>query len=599
MNNWKTKTLFERIVDRWLEQETDYTKANRNRDLMANYFRSDELIETDNQGDLLGKDIYNGSGSWFSRMMATGFQGSLVSKNIPWIRYMMDQNELAGINELDIWNQDIKDHMTPAYQKSNFYDIQPNFTHDGITTGSPVIFGEEDILNQRTMWMPQHYKTVRVFYDKYNQPEGVIIKDKNWTAKQLLDKFIKNDDKEGTKRQEKLSISVNEAINQGKLNETFVVYKAVFKANDPIWDSKSDSDNAFKKPNGNWRWLSVYFLELTEVEKLKQDKPLNENMGDFSQPFSVWDFDKKPWEACSRTPAFYALWDNLSLQQLDKNYGEDIQSGNRPPFIALDSMRNKLDLDAEGEMFGTKEEYDSPPKYLNRIGSIQFSKDWMNIKIDALKRWFYIDKFQMFSDLAATNKQPVSAAQIWQMAGEKATLLSPAIETHSRYLEATDARMIDIEVRAGRGPFNPGTMANITDIVMSALGNNVRSVSVRPVFIGQLAQAQKVSQAMQPIMSGLGGLRDSGLFDIDPDLVHAIRSYETMDDILEANDFPQKNIIPKKEYDEIKAGLAQQRAKDQQTALMLEAAKVAPNVSKDAVDPNSILANVAKLGGGE
>jgi len=594
MNNWQNKTLYERIVDRWLERETDYQKSNRNRDLMATYFRSDELIETDQQGDLLGKAIYNGSGSWFSRMMATGFQGSLVSKNIPWIRYMMDDNDLAGIDELDQWNQDIKDHMTPAYQKSNFYDIQPNFTHDGLTTGSPVIFGEEDLLNQRTMWMPQHYKTVRVFYDKYNQAEGVIVKDKTWTAKQILDRFVKNDDGKGTKRQDKLSISVNNAINMGQLNETFVVYKAVFRVNDPIWDGKGD--NAFKKPGGGWQWLSVYFLELSEVEKQKQDTPLNNNMGDFSQPFSIWNFDKKPWEVCSRTPAFYALWDNLSLQQLDKNYGEDIQSGNRPPFIALDSMRGRLDLSPEGEMFGTKDEYDNPPKFIDKTGSIQFSKDWIDVKVDALKRWFYIDKFQMFSDLSAQNKQPVTATQIWQMAGEKATLLSPAIETHSRYLEVTDARMIDIEVRAGRGPFNPDTMANITDIVMNALGEAANSVGVRPVFIGQLAQAQKVSQAMQPIMSALGGVRDSGLFDIDPELVYAIRTYETMDDILTANDFPQKNIIPKKEFEAIKAGLAQQREQDKQAAMMLEAAKAAPAVS-GPVDENSILSNMAGAAG--
>ena len=123
MGTWANKTLYDRITDRWREKDIDYAKVNRNRDLMATYFRSDELIETNDKGDLLGQAIYNGSGSWYSRMMATGFQGALVSKNIPWIRYQMEQYKLKGIDELDIWNQDIKDHMQDAYQKSNFYDV--------------------------------------------------------------------------------------------------------------------------------------------------------------------------------------------------------------------------------------------------------------------------------------------------------------------------------------------------------------------------------------------------------------------------------------------------------------------------------------------
>ena len=590
MSVWEDKSLFERIVDRWSEKENDYVKVNRNRELMASYFRSDELIETDDKGDLLGKEIYNGSGSWFSRMMATGFQGSLVSKNIPWIRYMMEEYKLKGIDELDIWLQDIKDYMQDAYQRSNFYDIQPNFTHDGITTGSPVIFGEEVISRGKTMWMPQHFKTVRVYYDKYNQPEGVIVKDKTWTAKHILDKFVGDGD-----RRAKLNIAVNNAIDQGMLNDTFVVYKACFKITDPIWEGKDE--NAFKKPQGNWNWLSVYFLELTEAEKDKQNKPLNNNMGDFSQPFAVWDFDKKPWECASRTPAYYALWDNISLQQADKNYGEDVQGKTRPSFIALDSMKGRVDLSPEGEMWATTaEEYDRPPKFIDRVGDIRFSPEFMDIKIEALKRWFYIDKFQMFSDLAMAKNQPVTATQIWQMAGEKATLLSPAIETHSRYLETTDARMIDIEARAGRGPFGPDVMANITDIIQSALGEAARTTGVRPVFIGQLAQAQKRTQAMEPIIGGLGALRESGLLEMDPELIMGIRTYDTMDDILEAHDFPQKNIIPKEEFAEIKAVLAQQRAQQQQAMMAIEAAKAAPSVS-GPVDENSILANVAGAAG--
>jgi len=589
MADWNKKTLYNRIIDRWKEKDSVYTKVNNNRGVISTYFRSDEIVDTDDAGNLVGVDIYNGSGSWYSRMMATGFQGSLVSKNTPWIRYMMEQFELKGIDELDIWNQDIKEYMSDVYQRSNFYSTQPQFTHDGLTTGSPVIFGEEDILNERTMWMPQHYKNVRVYYNKFNEPEGVIVEDKTWTAKQILDTFVKKDDDEHTKGEKKLSTAVNLALRAGMLNEVFTVYKATFKITDPIWDG--EGDNKFKKPTGNWKWLSVYFLELSSAEKSKQDTPLNENMGDFTQPFAIWNFDKKPWEPSSRTPAWYAIWDNLSLQQLDKNYLEDVQNANRSAFVALDTMKGRVDLSPEGEMFVTKSEYESPPKFIDRVSGLQFSKDLMELKIEALKRWFYTDQFQMFSDLALRNKQPFTATQIWQMAGEKATLLSPAIETHSTYLETIDARMIDIEVRAGRGPFNPQRMANITDIVLSNLQRPVRSVGVRPVFIGRLAQAQKVSQTLEPITSTMEVVKP--LMEINPQIRFMYRWYETANDINEANDFPQKNVVPKEEWEKMVEDDNAAAAQQLQTENAVELMKASKSLGAP-IDETSILSGVTE-----
>lgn len=589
--DWNKKPLLQKIIDRWSGKDGEYNRVNRNRQIITRYFRSDEIVSTNDKGELVGQNIYNGSGSWYSRMMATGFQGALVSKNIAWIRYQMEQFELKGVDELDVWVQDIKDHMSDSYQRSNFYGQQPQFTHDGVTTGSPVMFGEEEILEQRTMWMPQHYSKVRLYYNKYNEVEGCIVKDDTWTAKQIVETFAKNDDSEGTKRKEKFSLSVNTAYEQGSLEEVFTVYRATFKVMDPMWDG--NDENKFKKPSGNWKWLSVYFLDLTDRDK--KNTPLNDNIGYFSQPFAVWNFDKKPWEISSRTPAWYAIWDCLSLQQIDKNFHENMQLKNRGPIVALDTMRNRLRLSPEGRMFVSKAEYDSPPKVVDMIGDINLNKEMVEIKVEALKRWFYIDQFQMFTDLTRTNKAPVATVQIWQMAGEKATLLSPAIETHSTYLEVIDERMMDIEIQAGRGPFAPDVMANITDVIMNTLEKPVSKISVKPVFIGSLAQSQKTSQALQPIQASIEAVTPlAALFPDMPALM--IREYDTANDIFEALDFPQKNIVPKEEYEEAKASLAQKRAEDAELAKALEIAKASKDVS-GPVDETSVLANVAGGGG--
>ena len=587
--DWNKKPLLQRIIDRWTEKDGEYNRVNNNRQSITRYFRSDEIVSTDEKGQLVGQNIYNGSGSWFSRMMATGFQGALVSKNIAWIRYQMEQFELKGVDELDVWVQDIKDQMSDSYQRSNFYALQPQFTHDGVTTGSPVMFGEEKINEQRTMWMPQHYSKVRLYYDKYNEVEGCIIKDDTWTAKQIVDTFANNDDREGTKRKKKFSISVNKAYESGSLDEVFIVYRATFKVTDPIWDGSGE--NNFKKPSGNWTWLSVYFLELTDAEKDKKNTPLNDNIGYFSQPFAVWNFDKKPWEVSSRTPAWYAIWDCLSLQQIDKNFHENMQLKNRPPTISLDSMRNRLQLSPEGKMYATdKSEYESPPKIIDMIGDINLNKEMVEIKVEALKRWFYIDQFQMFTDLTRTNKAPVATVQIWQMAGEKATLLSPAIETHSTYLETIDARMMDIEIQAARGPFAPDVVANITDVILSTLEKPINKISVKPVFIGSLAQAQKASQALQPIQTTMEAM--DLMFARNPQLLMKYRWYKLSSKVEDALDFPQDVVVPEEEWDELVRLDNEAKAQEKQQLMLIEAAKAAKGLS-GPVDETSVLAAVA------
>ena len=596
MPDWKTRTLYDRIHDQWMSKESQYSRRNTNVETVIRCFRSDETptkgseqstYDSENM-EFFGKDIYNGSGAWYSRMMATGFQGSSVSKNIVWIKYMMEEFELKGVDQLDIWLQDMQDYMTNVYQRSNFYQVQPQFTLDGLTIGSPLMFGEEDILEKKTMWTPQYYRNVRMYYDRFNQCEGVIVRDPRWTAKQIYDEFIVTDDENGTKAKQKLTLAINKSLDAGALGDEYVVYRAVFKVNDKIWDDSNE--DGFRKPAGSWKWLSVYFLELSDADQDKKNNPLNDNMGFFTQPFTYWDFDKKPWEASSRTPAWYAIWDCMGLQQVYKNFLENMQLKNRSPKVILDTMKGRVALSPEGEMYVTDAEYDRAPKSLDLIGDVMLNKEMSDIFEDALKRWFYIDRFQMFSDLTRTNKQPVTATQIWQMAGEKATLLSPAIETHSKHLEMADARMIDIEVHRGEGPFDPDVMANITDIIENTLGRTARSFGVRPVFVGPLAQAQKVSQAIEPITATMGAV--SPLIEMFPELRHKYRPYEISGKIEDAFDFPQDGVKPKEEYDEIVDAERQAALANQQAQMAIEMAKAAPAVS-GAVDETSILAETA------
>jgi hypothetical protein len=570
----KEKSLYDRLVDRWAEMDSKYNKLNRNRDIIVNYFRCDEVLETDQSGHLVGQDIYNASGMWYSQMMARGFQGSLVSKNIPWIEYMIDYYELQGVDDLDIWMQEIKNFMIDDYQRSNFYDVQPQFTLDGITTGSPVMFGEEDIATRRVMWMPVHYKNVRVFYDKFNEPEGVIVREKDWTAKQLMDTFIGKDDESGTRRRAMLPAPVNQAIDAGRLNDEFTVYRGVFKVTDPIWDG------GWEKPKGDWTWLSVYFCELASSDINMKNKPLNMNPGYFSQPFVVWDYDKKPWEPAARTPAWYAIWDNLGLQDIDKAFMENMQLKNRPPRYALSEQKGRLDFSSEGVTYLDREDYGLPPKALDMIGDISLNEKMVQINENKIARWFMADLWQKFSELIRTNKQPVTAAQIWQMVAEKSTLLSPAIESHSKYLKVSDARHINIASRRGEYPFDPQSVFDASEVIAANTRRPIQGIKIAPIFVGALAQAQKRNQELEPLRAGVGVIMESGITQLSPEAKFVIRGYKTVDKMLQALGFPQDCVRPEEEVDKMVAAEQQAMQQQQQFDNSIEAAKA----SKPAAD---------------
>lgn len=587
---WTERSLLQRIKDQLEQIQRKYQNFIISRDWIVTLFRTDLGINFDREGKFFGEGIYEGTAPWASRTMAKGLQGNMVSRGVDWLMYRMQQEELNGVDELDIWCQDIKDHMTQVYKQSNFYDVQPGFIHDGVTIGSPLMFGEEDVATSSIMWLPQHYINCFIFYNRFNKVEGVIIEDKHWTAKQIFDTFITEKTPEARKaaRKEKLSNTLNKAIDEGNMLDEFTILRAVFKRDDPIWDG--GEQYKFKKPIGGQTWIDVYFE--SDTEKDKDNEPLKKS-GHFSQPFVVMDYDKKLWEACSRTPAYDAIWDTASSNDTFKAFLENLKLKNRPPIMHLDTMAGRLQLGAEGLIPVNKQEYQTPPKALfETIGDITMTKEGSDILAANIKRHFQLEFFTRFNDLANTNKQPVSVQQILKMAAENATLLNPAIDALTRYLAVADERMLGIEMQARRGPFDLATMANIQDVVASNIKSRTGKFGVIPEFVGLLARAQKMQQQLEPIMTGVD-IVTSIAAKLNPNLVNTLKGYEVIDTALNAINFPKNIINTEDDYDEIEAAINRAKAQTAQTQTAIEMMKASKNI-QGPVDPNSVLAGAGQ-----
>jgi len=579
---YKDRKLYERITDRLEQKKPAYDRFNVARDSINEYFRLDIGIDAEesNRGDFFGRNMYESTGPWAAKTMAKFFQGSLVSPNTDWIKYAMRQSELVGVDELDIWCQDVKDHMTSVYRRSNYYQTLPRYTLDGLTTGSPVLFVEEtDPIKGTIKCLQHHYKHCFMFYDKYGDIEGIILKDPTWTARQIEQKFSNGATSE--KDYAKYSTSLQNDLKQGNFNAEHTIIRAIFKYDDPLFNREG-----FKKPRGK-KWISVYFEENGPPDR--KDTPLLVE-GFFTRPFMTWNYNRLEYEMVSRTPAFEAIYDVLSQQQAYKNWLENAALKNRPPRIALSTMKNRLELWPEGLTYVDDEEYQKPPHNLDVVGDVLYNKETSDILAEAIKRHFMLDALMRFSEIAKNNKQPLTVYQLWKIAGENSTLLSPAIESYSGdLLGPVDVRFVDIEYRAGRGPFDRMRMEEISEIVWANLKTYTEPFGLAPEFIGPLARAQRLQQAVEPIISGLQTL--APVFQMFPEAKYVMKQYELADRIVQATDFPLDVINTKEDFEKIIAEISQQAFQQKQFDNAIEMAKASKDVS-GSVEPDSFLGAV-------
>lgn len=587
--SWSERTLYDRLNDRWTQIDSKMSTFQVNRDIISTYFRPDldtEVQGNDTFGNILGRKVYEGTPAHALHVASTGLRGNTVSESLDWIKYQMGQFELRGVDKLDAWCQDIKDHMQAVYRSSNFYQVQQGFTKDALSIGSPFMFIEESSpVTGIIKCLPQHCKHCRVAYNKYNEMEGVFVLDPTWSAKQIFDRFCKGDTNEERMgiAKEKLSTTLINAIENGTHTDEYRIFRAVFRKDDPIWIGID-----FKVPSGDYQYLGVWF----EYDTVKYRNDPLEIERFFGRPGVVWDYDKRPYEPCSRTPCYYALWDVVSLQDSHKNFLENNQLKTNPPRYYLKAMANRLKLGPKGLIPLSREEYQCPPKTLDLIGDIAYNEKMSEMLGKAVERHLHTDSYNMITQLTQGHPEKINDLHMLQLIAEKSTMLSPEIETQQKYLSDCDERFVGIEANAGRGPFAPDVMANITDIIMSNIKNKNSIVSVQPQFMGILYQAQRMTARLAPIQKGLEFIAQAAQV-LGLTATKIVKPYQLLDKGLSALDFPDDAKLEEKDFNNIIAAMQQKQAQDEAFMKTIEAAKASKGLNK-SIEPNSPMENMSK-----
>lgn len=568
MTAYSEKSLFDRIIDRHGQLVKLRAPFDPARKTIVEHFRPDLTLTVDDEGIFLGSDIIEGSGPWYLAVMARGFQGSLVGPSIEWLRYHMRETFFKGIDEINQWLQEFEEQMYWAYRNSNYYEILPSFITDGLAQGSPVTLADEDISSGKVIYTIPHY-TENYLSKNWLGEDDVYHREYDMTAMQAGRMFDK----------EKLSDGIQNEIKLGNHYAKHKFIMAIYSEDDDIFNDLKKEDKKYKP---NRPWMQFFLEKNTDVLKKKPLPVMKGRIslvknGYWSKPFSTWHYHRNPHETYARTPAWYALPDTKGNSALWTTLYEAAEYSVRPAMWTMANQKGRLRLMPGGQNWPlTNTDYDRPPQTINKDQKYPFGMDMADRVETKIERHFHTRLFQMIDKYNREHKQPPTAFQIFQMQGENAGQLGPAVQSfEGGLLKPNDDRMMEIEGRAGRLPPPP-------DIVLEYSGGEVD-----PMFTGPLAMAQKMFLGVQRIHNGLAGAQP--IFEMWPETKFKVRASMLVEKVLEDLNFPQNCIIPEDEYQEYLEVLAQQEQEDRQLDQAERVAKTVQSISKD-VEPNSPIA---------
>jgi hypothetical protein len=359
---YKDKSLYDRFVTiRQARMETEKDLYLPVIESIVEYLRPDLTVKKD-RGKQAGESIVEGTAHFDARTMATWFVGNMVGPTLDWIRYQMGSMRYRGDDEFNAFLQRMARFMLEqvyAYPHSNFYEVNEPYALDGLTTGSPVMLVENDTLNRRKTCILPHYSENFLMRDYFGN-------DIAYHRKQ----DIKNLDAEQAFGYDNLPRQIRNEIDNGHFFTEHTYLMCISRAGDRIFQD-------LKEPLPIWTpWVKLWFC--TKGLATDEKKPLNFRYiknpdgsqtilpvsapGFWYRPFNSWHYHRLPHETYARTPAWNAMPDVKGLNAAWRSIHDVAHKYARPAHYALESIKPKLRLGAQGVTWLSPYEYDRPPK---------------------------------------------------------------------------------------------------------------------------------------------------------------------------------------------------------------------------------------------
>lgn len=507
--------------------------------------REDIRIEDafNDKGQRFGRQVYDGTPLGALNTWADGMQGFLVSQSINWFKSEMSNPLLNNIDNVREWLQIYDMKMYSAFRRGNFYASLPAWFRDSGSIGTATLFTEEDVGAGRAVHTTIHPREIFIAENKFGEVDTVHRKFM-LTARKAVQMF-------GDKVSDVIK---NNAQNYPDKEHEFI--HAVFPNDDRVI-GKSTSSNKF--------FRSIY-LE-TRGEGTNKVGDIARDSGFDINPYAVWRFRKSSDEIYGRSPAADALTEVFSLNQIGKTMIQAAQKEVDPPLNVPSEMRGRVRIEPHGYNY-----YAQTDRTISPIGTgIKYP---IGIEQQRDIRESMNDKFRVEFFKAFIGRQgEATATEILEIKSEQAGLMTAQVD--SLYIEGL-RKIFDIvsDIEDRRGAFTEEAgMPPIPDEIAESGG------AINFILTGPLAQAQRRLFELRPINNTIETLSPIAAV-LGPEILDVINKDELSEIVAEAGSFPQKAINSRAVRKQIRDQRAAEAAELQAQQLALEAAKVAPALSK-------------------
>lgn len=468
------------------------------------------------EGNLLGKEIYDGTPSGAAQILTDGMQGYLASPSFDWFETALEPSELDDLPGVRTWLQEVEEHLYFVLRYSNFYSAMNEYFYDAATAGTATLYVEEDLGRGELVFSCRHPEEIYIAEDRWGTVDTVMRK-WNPTLRQVVQLF-------GEK-----------AIPEDLMNR----YKS--RPDDKVevvhWVYPRNDRHPWKINQANMPWASMYILPVS--------KKMLRTAGYRTLCYLVWRWRKNSNETYGRSPAADSIFD---IQCINKNAKVSMIVGQKeaqPPVNAPKEQEGMVRMVPNGMNY-----YRDPNRVITEVQTrgnpVWLLKERERIQ-EIIERNFKVKYWMMLNESQQKN---MTATQVMEMAGEKAAVLGPNIgRLDHECMQPLFERIYDIEATAGRLPTPPDALVQVGGQL------NIR-------IMGPLAQAQKRLFQTQGILQSMEVI--TPLWNIFPQIADVIDPDVMARELMQAYGMPQEALRDPELVKRIRAQRAQQMAAQKQ-----------------------------------
>jgi hypothetical protein len=548
-------------------------------------------------GQQTGQEVFDDSAMLARNKLRDGMVGYLCSRNQPWFALELpgkfnfprssalrswSGRRVDEYPQVQRWLQDCQTVMYSAFNRSNFYDVVPEFISDGATCGTAHMLIEEDVAQAAVVFTVPHFRECFIAENQWGKVD-TCYRVYKMTLRQLVDKF-------GLDKMKDVDPNFENEYKSNMYVEQEILH-AVF----PRADFEPGRVDARNK---QWESLWVYcrggkILDgkggLAKPGAGEQGAATLAEGGYDSMPIISWRWRKNDDEVYGRGPAHDAFVSIAQANQMGRTNLITAHQAAEPPLVAYSDMRGAIQRGPAGITYMEANRGDirarAPIPLHTGVQNLPFNVEYQDRVRQIINEHFHTDVFMMMSQLAASGKsERMVTEQISELQGEKAAILGTRVgNLQSEAFDPLIYRVYSIEAAAGRIPTPP-------DILLESVHG-----PMEVQYLGPLAQAQTRLTKVRAIQSWLGLVGQVAQFD--PSVLHIVDSYQTVKELADAVSVPTGCVRDQKVYMGILQQLSKVAQQDRTATNLPKVARAAASLSK-APEAGSIVQQLME-GGGE